>query len=224
MHHVRQRAAVIATFCGARPGRDAAYTAVARDFGAALGRRGCGLVYGAGGVGVMGAVAGAALAHGATVTGVVPHDLHVREKSQEAPGQIFVVRTMHERKALMYRLSSAFAVLPGGFGTLDELMEVATWNQLGMHRKRVVLLNARGYFDPLLGFLDHAAQEGFMTPEERKIVTVADDVDEALDQLTPRTPAAAAAVTVPAALAHPALAHPAHEEIRPVPGSSVPTR
>ncbi|WP_406498906.1 TIGR00730 family Rossman fold protein [Streptomyces sp. NBC_00846] len=184
MHNSRQRAAVIATFCGARPGKDPAYAALAKDFGAALGRRGCGLVYGAGGVGVMGAVAGAALAHGATVTGVVPHDLHERERSQRAPGQIFVVQSMHERKALMYRLSSAFAVLPGGFGTLDELMEVATWNQLGMHRKRVVLLNAKGYFDSLLNFLDVVAQEGFMTYEERNLVYATDDVDEALDLLT----------------------------------------
>ncbi|MFI0982581.1 TIGR00730 family Rossman fold protein [Streptomyces sp. NPDC021093] len=197
MHHIRQRAAVIATFCGARPGKDPAYAELAEDFGAALGRRGCGLVYGAGGAGVMGAVAGAALSHGATVTGVVPHDLHERERSQQAPGQIFVVQSMHERKALMYRLSSAFAVLPGGFGTLDELMEVATWNQLGMHRKRVVLLNTKGYFDSLLGFLDIVAQEGFMTHEERDLVHATADVDEALDLLTAEPSEAVAALTVP---------------------------
>lgn len=203
MHAIGQRGAVIATFCGARPGKDPAYAALAKDFGAALGQRGCELVYGAGGVGVMGAVAGAALAHGATVTGVVPHDLHEREKSQEALGQIFVVRTMHERKALMYRLSSAFAVLPGGFGTLDELMEVATWNQLGMHRKRVVLLNAKGYFDSLLSFLDRVAQEGFMTPAERNLVCATDNVREALDLLTSETLDAAAALTMQASWARP---------------------
>ena len=219
MHNIRQRAAVIATFCGARPGKDPAYTALAEDFGGALGRRGCGLVYGAGGVGVMGAVAGAALANGATVTGVIPHDLHERERSQRALGQIFVVRTMHERKALMYRLASAFAVLPGGFGTLDELMEVATWNQLGMHRKRLVLLNAKGYFDSLLGFLDRVAQEGFLTPAERNLIRATDDVDEALDLLAPAPVEAAMAVTVPAS-----LARPAHDEIRTVPDSQIPTR
>ncbi|MFH8609691.1 TIGR00730 family Rossman fold protein [Streptomyces sp. NPDC018029] len=199
MPDIHRRAAVIATFCGARPGTDPAYVALAEDFGAALGRRGCGLVYGAGGVGVMGAVAGAALAHGAPVTGVVPHDLHERERSQKAPGQIFVVQSMHERKALMYRLASAFAVLPGGFGTLDELMEVATWNQLGMHRKRVVLVNAKGYFDSLLGFLDIVAREGFMTSEERDLIHVADHVDEALDLLTAEPWESVAAATVPAA-------------------------
>ncbi|GAA3416433.1 LOG family protein [Streptosporangium vulgare] len=219
MHNIRQRAAIIATFCGARPGRDLAYAALAQDFGTALGRRGCGLVYGAGGVGMMRAVAEAALAQGANVTGVVPHDLHERERSQKAPGQIFLVRTMHERKALMYRLSSAFAVLPGGFGTLDELMEVATWNQLGMHRKRVVLLNAKGYFDSLLGFLDRVAQDGFLTPEERDLICATGDVEEALDLLTAETPQAAVAVTVPAA-----AARPAHDEIRAVPDSRLLTR
>jgi hypothetical protein len=133
----------------------------------------------------MGSVATAALAHGASVTGVIPHDLHEREHSQAAPGEIFVVRTMHERKALMYRLSDSFAVLPGGLGTLDELMEVATWNQLGMHRKPVVLVNSSGYFDPLLGFLDHVVREGFLTPAERRMVWSADGTDEALDLLAP---------------------------------------
>lgn len=219
MHDIRQRAAVIATFCGARPGNDPTFTALAEDFGAALGRRGCGLVYGAGGVGVMGAVAGAALDNGAAVTGVIPHDLHERERSQQALGQIFVVRTMHERKALMYRLASSFAVLPGGFGTLDELMEVATWNQLGMHRKRLVLLNAKGYFDSLLGFLDRVAKEGFLTPAERDLVRATDDVDEALDLLAPAPREAAMAATVPTT-----PARPAHEEIRTVPDSQIPTR
>lgn len=219
MHDIRQRAAVIATFCGARPGNDPTFTALAEDFGAALGRRGCGLVYGAGGVGVMGAVAGAALDNGAAVTGVIPHDLHERERSQQALGQIFVVRTMHERKALMYRLASSFAVLPGGFGTLDELMEVATWNQLGMHRKRLVLLNAKGYFDSLLGFLDRVAKEGFLTPAERDLVRATDDVDEALDLLAPAPREAAMVATVPTT-----PARPAHEEIRTVPDSQIPTR
>ncbi|MER8018229.1 TIGR00730 family Rossman fold protein [Streptomyces griseoluteus] len=210
MPDIHRRAAVIATFCEARPGRDPAYVALAEEFGAALGRRGCGLVYGAGGVGVMGAVAGAALAHGATVTGVVPHDLHERERSGTAPGQTFVVQSMHERKALMYRLSSAFAVLPGGFGTLDELMEVATWNQLGTHRKRVVLLNAKGYFDSLLGFLDTVAREGFMTGEERDLVQVTDRVEEALDLLTAEPGEAGAS--------------PARDGLRPAPDSRTPAR
>ncbi|CAD5967903.1 TIGR00730 family Rossman fold protein [Streptomyces cyaneofuscatus] len=217
MQTMRQHTPVIATFCGARPGRDPAYAALAEDFGAALGRRGCGLVYGAGGVGVMGAVAGAALAHGAAVTGVVPHDLHERERSQKAPGQIFVVQSMHERKALMYRLSSAFAVLPGGFGTLDEFMEVATWNQLGMHRKRLVLLNTKGYFDSLLDFLDTVMREGFMTVEDRNLVCATDDVEEALDLLMSEPLEAVTAVTLPSP-----QARVPHEVIRPVPELRVP--
>ncbi|WP_418959814.1 TIGR00730 family Rossman fold protein [Streptomyces tritici] len=216
MHDLRQRPAVIAAFCGARPGKDPVHTALAREFGAALGRRGCGLVYGAGGAGVMGAVAGAALANGAGVTGVVPQDLHERERSQQALGQIFVVRTMHERKALMYRLSTGFAVLPGGFGTLDELMEVATWNQLGLHRKPVVLLNAKGYFDALLAFLDRAAQEGFLAPEDRALVRATDDVEEALDLLISPTWEAAAALA--------AHGTPARDELRPALDAQAPTR
>ncbi|MFF9428393.1 TIGR00730 family Rossman fold protein [Streptomyces sp. NPDC014746] len=216
---MRQRPAVIAAFCGARPGTDPVHTTLARDFGAALGRRGCGLVYGAGGVGVMGAVAGAALANGAGVTGVVPQDLHERERSQKALGQIFVVRSMHERKALMYRLSTAFAVLPGGFGTLDELMEVATWNQLGLHRKPVVLLNTKGYFDSLLAFLDHAAQEGFLSPEDRALVRATGDVEEALDLLTSQTWEAA---TAPAKCGTPARR--ALDELLPALDAQAPTR
>lgn len=190
---LRRPAPRIAVFCGARPGGDPAYAELAEEFGTALGRRGVGLVYGAGGVGVMGAVAKAALAGGAPVTGVIPHDLHKRERAHKAPGEVFVVRTMHERKALMYRLASAFAVLPGGLGTLDELMEVATWNQLGMHHKPVVLLNTSGFFDPLLGFLDHVVREGFLTPAERALVHTARDPETALDLLAPqsREPAAA---------------------------------
>ncbi|KMS71198.1 LOG family protein [Streptomyces viridochromogenes] len=175
----------IAVFCGARPGATTKHLALAEEFGAAMGRRSLGLVYGAGGVGVMGTVARTALRHGVSVTGVIPTELHERERSDAAPGEIFVVRSMHERKALMYRLSHAFAVLPGGLGTLDELMEVATWNQLGMHSKPTVLVNASGYFDPLLSFLDHVVREGFLTSVERDMVRSADDVEEALDLLAP---------------------------------------
>ncbi|MDT0319032.1 LOG family protein [Streptomyces millisiae] len=180
-HH----SSVIAVFCGARPGAMPEHTGLARNFGAALGRRGLGMVYGAGGVGVMGAAAEAALANGAAVTGVIPQDLHERERAQQAPGEIFVVRSMHQRKALMYRLSGSFAVLPGGLGTMDELMEVATWNQLGVHEKPVVLLNASGYFTPLLAFFDHMVAEGFLSADERRLVHAVSDVEEALDLLAP---------------------------------------
>ncbi len=174
----------IGVFCGARPGVDSRYTDFAADFGAVLARRGAGLVYGAGGVGIMGALAAAADAGGAAITGVIPHHLHERERGTNVRGRIFIVRSMHARKALMYRLSSGFAVLPGGFGTLDELLEVATWNQLGLHRKPLVLANHNGFFDPLLVFLDHIVEEGFLAPAERTCIQVAADPEDALDRLT----------------------------------------
>lgn len=182
----------IGVFCGARPGSDPRHIELAYDFGTALGARGLGLVYGAGGVGVMGAVADGVIDAGASVTGVIPHDLHERERPDKARGEIFVVRGMHDRKALMYRLSKAFAVLPGGYGTLDELMEVATWNQLGFHDKPIVLVNSHGFFDPLIALLDHLVAEGFMSARDRALVQAGTDTEECLDLITVKEPAAVA--------------------------------
>ncbi|MEU6530764.1 TIGR00730 family Rossman fold protein [Streptomyces sp. NPDC046928] len=170
----------VAVFCGARPGVQSAYTDVAREFGQLIGRRGLDLVYGAGGVGVMGAVAAGVLDGGGSVTGVIPRSLHERERADKAPGEIFVVRSMHERKALMYRLSAAFAVLPGGIGTLDELMEVMTWNQLSLMEKPIVVLNHQDFFTPMLAMLDHLVAEGFLGEHERRLVQVARTPEEAL--------------------------------------------
>jgi cytokinin riboside 5'-monophosphate phosphoribohydrolase len=183
----------IGVLCGSRSGRAAQYVDQAASLGSELAYRGVGLVYGAGGVGVMGAVASAALKAGAAVTGIIPHDLHEREKADNACGEIYVVRSMHERKALIYRLSDGFIVLPGGFGTLDELMEVATWNQLGYHSKPVVLVNVEGFFDPLIHMLDRMVDEGFSTARERAIVKVAPHARDALDLLGLPAPAVPAA-------------------------------
>ncbi|MGW0337643.1 LOG family protein [Streptomyces sp. NPDC003011] len=170
----------IAVFCGARAGTRPEHLDFARDFGAALARHGLNLVYGAGGVGVMRAVADGVMEHGGGVTGVIPRTLHDRERADRAPGTIFLVRTMHHRKALMYRLASGFAVLPGGLGTLDELMEVATWNQLSLLTKPVVVLNHRGFYDPMLAMLDHLVAEGFIAAHERRLIQVAETAEEAL--------------------------------------------
>ncbi|GGX80174.1 TIGR00730 family Rossman fold protein [Streptomyces minutiscleroticus] len=170
----------IAVFCGARPGTRQEHLDFARDFGTSLARHGLGLVYGAGGVGIMRAVADGVLEHGGDVTGVIPRDLHERERADHAPGAVFLVRTMHERKALMYRLASGFAVLPGGLGTLDELMEVATWNQLSLLAKPVVVLNRHGFYDPMLAMLDHLVVEGFLAVHERRLIQVAETAEEAL--------------------------------------------
>jgi uncharacterized protein (TIGR00730 family) len=173
----------IAVFCGSRSGTGPEHLTLAFDFGTAMAARGTGLVYGAGGTGVMHSVAKGVLAGGASVTGVVPYDLREREKADDVQGEVFVVRNMHERKALMYRLSDAFAALPGGIGTLDELMEVATWNQLGFHSKPLVLVNRGGFYDPVVRLLDHLVDQGFLAPDERALISETDDVDEALDLL-----------------------------------------
>ncbi|MGW6058575.1 LOG family protein [Streptomyces sp. NPDC055189] len=183
MQSVVEKSAKIAVFCGARPGVHPEHLLLAEEFGTTLARRGLDLVYGAGGVGVMGAVADAVLAAGGSVTGVIPRLLHERERSDKAPGAVFVVRSMHERKALMYRLSLGFAVLPGGLGTLDELMEVATWNQLSIMRKPIVVVNHRGFFDPMLRMLDHLVEQGFLKAEERALIQVAHDAGDAVDRL-----------------------------------------
>ncbi|SFD53101.1 TIGR00730 family Rossman fold protein [Streptomyces aidingensis] len=183
MTAVRPPGKRVGVFCGSRPGRAGEYLDTARGLGRELAARRAGLVYGAGGVGIMGAVSAAAMAAGAAVTGVIPHALHERERLDNACGEIFVVSGMHERKALMYRLADAFVVLPGGYGTLDELMEVATWNQLGYHDKPVVLVNVRGFFDPLIGMLDRMLDDEFFSARDRAVIRVARDCGTALDAI-----------------------------------------
>src|SRR4051812_49148308 len=149
----------VCVFCGSNPGARPEYAAAARAVGRALAERGRGLVYGGGNVGLMGVCADAALAAGGEVIGVIPDALQTAEVAHGGLTRLHVVRTMHERKALMADLSDAFAALPGGFGTLDELFEILTWAQLGIHAKPVAILNVAGFFDPLLAMLDHQTAE-----------------------------------------------------------------
>ena len=154
-------------FCGSRPGVRPAYTAAAEELGRLLAHRGIGLVYCGSSVGLMGAIANAALAAGGEVIGVIPRDLVRREVAHTALGDLRVVDTMHQRKALMAELSDGFIALPGGVGTLDETFEIWTWAQLGHHTKPCALLNVEGYYDKLNGFLDSIVAEGFLRPEHR---------------------------------------------------------
>ena len=154
-------------FCGSRPGVRPAYTAAAEELGRLLANLGIGLVYGGASVGLMGAIANAALAAGGEVIGVIPRDLVRREVAHTALGDLRVVDTMHQRKALMAELSDGFIALPGGVGTLDETFEIWTWAQLGHHTKPCALLNVEGYYDKLNGFLDSIVAEGFLRPEHR---------------------------------------------------------
>ena len=172
----------VCVFCGSSSGGPA-YADAARRFGAALARRGLGLVYGGGHVGLMGAVADAVLTAGATAVGVIPRFLVEKELAHRGLTELIVVETMHQRKTVMADRADAFAALPGGFGTADELFEILTWAQLGLHAKPVGLLNTAVFFDPLLSWLDHMVGERFLQPEHRDVVLTAAEPEELLDLL-----------------------------------------
>ena len=176
----------ICVFCGAAAGRDPLYAETAATLGREVAARGLELVTGGGKVGLMGVVADAALAAGGEVTGVIPRGLVEREVAHSTLTQLHVVETLHERKALMHRLSDAFIALPGGFGTLDELMETITWAQLGLHAKPIGIVNAGGYFDQLLAFVDTAQEHGFVSGAHRELLSVEADPILVLDELARR--------------------------------------
>jgi hypothetical protein len=177
----------VCVFCGSSSGLGNAYAEAARATGSALARRGLGLVYGGGRVGLMGHLADAALDAGGEVVGVIPKALFERELGHTGVTELRVVRSMHERKALMADLSGAFLALPGGFGTLDEFCEVLTWAQLGIHRKPCALLNVNGYFDPLLALFDRAVRDGFLARAHRALVLVGSDPEQLADGLHAQT-------------------------------------
>ncbi len=162
----------VCVFCGSRPGDDPAYTAAARDLGTAIATEGWELVYGAGDVGLMGAVADAATAAGAKTLGVIPVHLLSREKGRADLSRYVVTENMHERKKVMYMNSHAIAVLPGGAGSLDEFFEVLTWAQLGLHEKPIYLVDVNGYWQPLLDLVGHVIDRGFADASLRGYITV----------------------------------------------------
>jgi uncharacterized protein (TIGR00730 family) len=172
----------VCVFCGASDGRDPRYATVARSVGAAIAGRGLDLVYGGGRIGLMGAVADAALAAGGRVTGVIPAALVDRELAHPGLTELRIVTTLHERKAVMAELSDAFLALPGGLGTLEELAEVLSWAQLELHAKPIGALDVAGYFDGLSTFLDHATAEGFVGPAQRQLLMIETDLDTLLDR------------------------------------------
>ena len=173
----------ICVFCGSSPGASRQYLDAARAFGVAAARRGLRLVYGGASVGLMGALADAALSAGGEVIGVIPRALVDREIAHRGLTELRVVETMHERKATMAQLAGAFVALPGGLGTLEELFEVWTWGMLGLHDKPYGILDAGGYFAPLIRFLDHARDEGFIRPAQHAKLVVATSSDELLTAL-----------------------------------------
>ena len=176
----------IVIYCGANVGNNPAYKAAAIVVGRTLAEQGIGLVYGGGGVGLMGVVADAALDAGGEVIGVIPEALKVLEVGHKNLTAMHVVPDMHSRKAMMLGLADAVIAMPGGFGTMDELFEALTWSQLDYHRKLCGVLNVAGYFDHVLAWLNHSVAEGLVKPENLGLIVARSTIDEVLDGLRSR--------------------------------------
>jgi uncharacterized protein (TIGR00730 family) len=170
-------------FCGSSPGARPDYAAATEELATLLAQRGIGVVYGGASVGLMGLLADTTLAAGGEAIGVIPAALEAKEIAHTGLSELHVVGSMHERKALMAELSDAFVALPGGSGTLEELFEVFTWSQLGLHRKACALLNVAGYYDGLASFLDHAVDERFLRAEHRAMLLCESTPAAVLDAL-----------------------------------------
>ncbi len=179
----------LAVYCGSATPADPAYLETARGVGRTLAERGIGVVYGGGRLGLMGAVADAALAAGGEVVGVIPQALVYAEVAHRGLSELRVVSGMHERKALFTELSDGFVTIPGGTGTMDELWEALSWAQLGYHALPVGLLNAVGYYDGLVAFWAKMAEVGFLRPQHRELLIVADAMPDLLDRMAAHVPA-----------------------------------
>ncbi len=178
----------LAVYCGAATPPDPRYIELARGTGAELARRGIGVVYGGGRLGLMGALAEGALGEGGEVVGVIPHAMVEREFAHTGCSELITVDTMHQRKAHFTDLADGFITLPGGIGTMDELFEALSWAQIGYHEKPVGLLNAFGYYDGLIEFLNRMADTGFVRATHREILQIAASLPELLDKLASYTP------------------------------------
>ena len=180
----------ICVFCGSSPGARPAYAQAAQRLGELLAKRGLGLVFGGGRVGLMGIVADSVLRHGGEAIGIMPRGLIEREIGHNALTKLHTVETMHERKAMMADLADAFIALPGGFGTLEEFAEILTWSQLGIQIKPCGLLNIEGFWDGLLEFFDHSVKERFVHPQNRQLILVAATPEEMLHKIDAWNPPA----------------------------------
>ncbi|ULQ55912.1 TIGR00730 family Rossman fold protein [Flavihumibacter rivuli] len=170
----------IAIYCGANNGNDPIYLEQASLLGKMLAARGTRIVYGGAKVGLMGAIASAALEEGGEVIGILPDFLQQKELAHQGLTELIMVKTMHERKSLMNDYCDGVIALPGGFGTMDELMEMLTWGQLGLHHKPIGLLNIDGFYEPLMAFADKMVEKGFLKPENRNMLLVSDNIEHLL--------------------------------------------
>ena len=187
----------VCVYCGSSPGVDPRHVEVAAELGRVLAAAGVRLVYGGGSVGVMGALADAVLAEGGRVVGVLPRGLFRREVAHQGLTELHEVGSMHERKQLMFDLAEAFVALPGGLGTLEELAEVTTWAQLGIHAKPIAVLDVGGFWTPLLDFLDSLVVEGFLPETSRQLILQVEAVDRLLDALAAYEPRPAESALTP---------------------------
>lgn len=178
----------ICVFCGSNTGARSAYTDAARQLGKAIVSQGIGLVYGGGSIGLMGVIADAVLKEKGNVIGVIPHALSAKEFAHAGLTELRMVSSMHERKAMMAELSDAFIAMPGGFGTFDELFEILTWAQLGLHTKPIGLLNVEGYFDGLLTFINHVLDERFIQAKHHQMIITSHDPEKLLSEIVRRKP------------------------------------
>lgn len=184
----------LCVYCGSKPGNDPRHEATAAELGRLMAQAGVRLVYGGGSVGLMGVIADSVLAHGGEAFGVIPKGLFTTEVGHPGLTELVEVGSMHERKALMAAEADAFVALPGGLGTLEELAEIATWSQLGIHAKPVGVLDIDGFWEPLLGFLDSAANAGFIRPQHRDIIVRITDVDDVIPVLSSKAVSASAPI------------------------------
>lgn len=173
----------VCVFCGSRLGHDPAHRTAAADTGSRIAKNGWRLVYGGGGIGLMGVVADTTLAGGGQVIGVIPDFLRLREAGHDGVDDLIVTDGMHDRKQIMFNLADAFLILPGGVGTMDETVEILTWRQLGSHAKPIIMADVNGYWRPMLAAFDHAVAEGFMGQDTVDMIAVVDDVAAAFDLL-----------------------------------------
>jgi len=178
----------ISVFCGSRDGSRSSYVQAAEALGQALLQRGIGLVYGGGGVGMMGRISETVKSGGGEIIGIIPDALLAREVGRNDIGELRIVRSMHERKAMMVEISDGFIAIPGGFGTFEEFCEIVTWAQLGLHAKPVGLLNVDSYFDPLIAQFDRAVTEEFAYPENRALILHETNPDRLLDLMEAYNP------------------------------------
>jgi uncharacterized protein (TIGR00730 family) len=171
----------ICVYCGSSPGKNKLIIEQSRAFGKILADQNHTLIYGGSSLGIMGAIADAVMINGGEVIGVIPENLFSKEVAHQGITRLITVRDMHQRKSHMAELADSFVAFPGGFGTMEELFEIITWNQIGILNKPVVIMNIDGYYDPLIRMLDHSVDVGFIKPENRKIVRVSETLEQCLE-------------------------------------------